>query len=105
YVGIGGHSVRRQNAVRFIEVLNERCSSLPESNQEKAEKPRDYFIRFGALLKIMQEIESEYSLGIRSPENSHLYKEIQRVTNINHTSELSFELKEADLAELDTLIC
>jgi len=105
YLGIGGRSARRQEALRCIEILDKRCRALEANAEEKEgdDEPRDYFLRRAFLLKTMQEIENEYSF--RSPENSYLYREIKRITNIEHSSKLSNNLKEADFAKLYTLIC
>ena len=109
---IFGRSSKRMEAVKFIEALHKRCAALPDvtiptddarTEIKESDKPRDYFIRMAAAIKVMREIEQEYS--VRSPENSDLYVELQRITHLKRTSDLNFELKEADLAELDVLVC
>jgi hypothetical protein len=99
YLWIGGRNPQRKEAIRFIKILDERCSQL--SNNELEEKPKDYFIRFGALIKIMYDIEQSCYLRPKS----ELYQEACRITNLNSTSDLCFELKEEDLSALDSMIC
>ncbi len=103
YVWIGGRNPKRKQAIKFIEILDERCCKLTH-DEETSEKPQDYFIRFGALLKIMREIENECLLR-GSAKKSDLYKEISRITNTQSTDDLCFEFKEADLAALDQTLC
>jgi hypothetical protein len=102
YVGLAGRSTKRLQAIKLIKILDERCKASTTNDCE--EKLNDYHLRLGALLKIMQDIEHEYRLGVRSPANSQLYKELQRITNLQHTSELNFEVKGDHLLALEGVL-
>jgi len=85
----------RIQAVRFLEALDERVSD--------SDRQENYLLRYGALLHVMHQIETEYRL--RSPTNSRLYREIQRITHLNSSSDLCFELKQVMLTQLNSLLC
>ncbi len=99
YVRIGGRNPKHKEAVQFVKILDERCTQF--TSGAPVETPKDYFIRFGALIKIMYDIEQSCYLRPKS----ELYQEACRITNLNSTNELCFELKEEDLSALDNMIC
>lgn len=113
YTWLVGRSAHRFESVDLVSSLDERCSTLADETESKKEPltpSREYFLRLGAVIKIMQEIEEEhargYAMGFYSPTNSSLYRDLQSISNLPYgTSQLSFEMKEGDLSELDNMLC
>lgn len=100
YRELGGSNAKRDQYAQFLSILNEDLKEK-KTDQEDKEWSEAYTIRFGAMLFMMEKIESGYNLGALVPvtgglfnKGSQLYKTCKSAMNINvNTKEISDTLK------------
>ncbi len=81
-----GRSSKRTASIAAITQIDQRC----DDESKKMSSEENYHTRLTAATLQMWQIEQEY---VRAPENSDLYKELQRLTNLNKSAELMLEVK------------
>lgn len=90
---------KRQRFLQFIRLIKK---IYDEENPEHYEAMRAYDVIYGALLYFMEAIESTYRL--RSPENSDLYVQCQKVMNIKKSQDVESFIKGRCYANLNCFI-
>ena len=97
YRELGGRNLKRDQYAQFLSILNEDLKEK-KSEQEDKEWSEAYTIRFGAMLFMMEKIESAYNylpaVGGLFNKGSQLYKTCKSAMNINaNTKEIPDTLK------------